>query len=379
MKPIVRIALAVVLTGVVAGCARSGPPAPIVDRTLTYDDLLAAAGRAANEVGERIADGVARVVAEVAPEPAPSRPADPPVQIASTAPQAGVARKTGITNVSVAALPELTAAPGAAAFASAPPNAATEHRVAKGDTVYALARRYGVEPKTLMAANDLRAPYTLRVGDTLRVPSAASAAPADAAPIQVAAAPVSQPLSLRPPHPKARPLPQPRSTGVVLASAGPAPKLRPAPPPRARVAYTGPVGAPPPRAGGAFAWPVDGHVLASYGALDGGRHNDGLNIAAPRGTPVRAAENGVVVYAGNEIRGFGNLVLLKHAGGIITAYAHNDALLVGRGDVVDKGAAIARVGRSGGVTEPQLHFEIRRGTEAVDPRPLLSRQELAAR
>ena len=107
--------------------------------------------------------------------------------------------------------------------------------------------------------------------------------------------------------------------------------------------------------------------MSQFGAKEDGLFNDGVNIAAPRGAPVRAVDNGVVAYAGKEIRGFGNLLLIKHEGGLITAYAHNDALLVARGDNVTRGQVIAKVGTSGGVKSPQLHFEVRQGTRAVDP------------
>ncbi|MEX2201722.1 MAG: M23 family metallopeptidase, partial [Dongiaceae bacterium] len=125
------------------------------------------------------------------------------------------------------------------------------------------------------------------------------------------------------------------------------------------------------RSSGTFLWPVNGKVVSEFGAAADGLHNDGINIAAPRGTPVRAAENGVVVYSGNELRGFGNLLLVRHADGFVSAYAHNESLLVERGATVERGQTIARVGSSGSVTSPQLHFELRRGTEAVDPREYL--------
>src|SRR5258706_6051455 len=129
--------------------------------------------------------------------------------------------------------------------------------------------------------------------------------------------------------------------------------------------------APPPRAARSFLWPLRGRVLATYGERGGGLHNDGINIAAGKGTPVHAAENGVVAYAGNEIRGFGNLLLIKHADGFMTAYAHADTLAVQRGDVVRRGQVIARIGSSGNVAEPQLHFEVRRGAQAIDPQSVL--------
>ncbi|WP_395826738.1 peptidoglycan DD-metalloendopeptidase family protein [Elstera sp.] len=130
---------------------------------------------------------------------------------------------------------------------------------------------------------------------------------------------------------------------------------------------------PPPRGGRSFQWPTTGRIIATFGPQDRGLHNDGINIAAAKGTPVRAAENGVVAYAGDEIRGFGNLLLIRHADGFMTAYAHNEVLLVNRGDTIRRGQVIARVGQTGNVSTPQLHFEIRKGTQAVDPEQYLGR------
>jgi murein DD-endopeptidase MepM/ murein hydrolase activator NlpD len=130
--------------------------------------------------------------------------------------------------------------------------------------------------------------------------------------------------------------------------------------------------------GGRFPWPVRGRVLANYGGIAGGGHNDGINIAAARGTPVRAIDAGTVAYAGNEMKGYGNLVLIKHANGWISAYAHLDALEVKPGDRITAGQAFARVGDSGGVTQPQLHFELRRGSKPVDPKEFLAPAPSAA-
>lgn len=127
-----------------------------------------------------------------------------------------------------------------------------------------------------------------------------------------------------------------------------------------------------------FHWPLRGRVVSDFGAKGGGLHNDGINIEAPLGTPIRAAEGGVVVYAGNELRGFGNLLLLRHADGWMTAYAHADELLVARGAQVRRGQVIGRVGQTGNVSSPQLHFEIRRGKRAVNPRDHLAAQSAAA-
>jgi murein DD-endopeptidase MepM/ murein hydrolase activator NlpD len=121
-----------------------------------------------------------------------------------------------------------------------------------------------------------------------------------------------------------------------------------------------------------FRWPVRGRVISSYGAKANGQHNDGINLSVPEGTEVKAAENGVVAYAGNELKGYGNLVLLRHPDGWMTAYAHNSQLLVKRGDTVKRGQSIARAGQTGGVAAPQVHFEIRKGSTPVDPTQYLS-------
>ena len=104
-----------------------------------------------------------------------------------------------------------------------------------------------------------------------------------------------------------------------------------------------------------------------FGPRGGGLHNDGINILARKGTAVRAAENGMVAYSGNELRGFGNLLLIKHTGGWMSAYAHNAKLLVRAGQKVRRGQTIARVGATGSVLRPQLHFELRRGARVVNP------------
>ena len=120
-----------------------------------------------------------------------------------------------------------------------------------------------------------------------------------------------------------------------------------------------------------MAWPLRGRILSGYGTKPDGQKNDGIDIAAAKGTPVKAAEAGTVVYAGSEAPRMGNLLLVSHASGYITAYAHNEALLVKKGDRVTKGQTIARVGNSGGVTEPQLHFEVRKDNRTIDPTQVL--------
>ena len=126
---------------------------------------------------------------------------------------------------------------------------------------------------------------------------------------------------------------------------------------------------------GRFVWPVHGAVLSPFGQLGPGLRNDGLNLSASAGSPVRAAAAGEVVYAGDAVPGYGNLVLIKHADGWTSAYAHNEELLVRRGDRVARGQVIAKVGSTGNVTSPQLHFELREGTRAVDPAQFLTRAQ----
>ncbi|HEC14504.1 MAG TPA: M23 family metallopeptidase [Rhodospirillales bacterium] len=204
-----------------------------------------------------------------------------------------------------------------------------EHVVARGETLSGIARRYGIGPYTLARANAIAAPYTIGVGQRLLLPGA----------------------------PERKIQPQVRTKAPGKAKRRIVARVRP---PAA-------VPRPPARSGRGFAWPVKGRVISRFGPKAKGLQNDGINIAAPRGAPVVAAENGVVAYAGNELRGFGNLLLIKHSGGWVTAYAHNGRLLVKRGEKVKKGQNIATVGSTGSVDKPQLHFELRRGMRATDP------------
>jgi murein DD-endopeptidase MepM/ murein hydrolase activator NlpD len=243
--------------------------------------------------------------------------------------------------------------------------------------------------RVIAEANGLSPPYHIQVGRTLVIPGAGPLRLA-AAPASVAALPPAQrPEVLQPttgpdlslpaapdlPSVSAAPLARPPSQPEAKpGSAVTPPPISAAPPPR-EIPETPDAGSPatPPAAGtGAFLWPVRGHILANYGSKSDGTHNDGINIAAPRGTAVQAVDAGVVAYTGNELRGYGNLVLVRHANGWISAYAHCDAILVKRGEKVERGQVIARVGSTGNVSEPQLHFELRRGQHAVDPREFMT-------
>lgn len=269
------------------------------------------------------------------------------------------------------------------------PEAAPQGRrivVRPGQSLSRIAHEYRVSQQAIIAANRLKPPYKIEAGQRLLIPGAAAPSIATAAVAPVAATP----LPAAPPPPPAQAGRQP--LGVIPLDGPPPPKAAAAPPPvgstaaaarsersgaqeaRAEAAPAASAGAaagaPLPR-GGHLPWPVQGRVLAGYGASSGGTHNDGINIAAPRGAPVHAVDTGTVAYAGNELRGYGNLVLVKHANGTITAYAHCEELLVKQGEPVKRGQVIAKVGATGGVGEPQLHFELRRGKKAVDPREFL--------
>lgn len=211
-----------------------------------------------------------------------------------------------------------------------------EYTVRAGDTLYRVGQITGVEQSAIARLNGLPAPYRIAPGDVLRLPSI-TGDNAPVAPVQSASAGPEEPQISADSPPQAR-APAPSSTQ------------------------------PPPRSGsGRFARPARGRIISAFGPKRGGLHNDGVNIAAPRGTPVVAAENGVVAYSGSELKGFGNLVLLRHEGGWVTAYAHLDSASIAEGQRVARGAQLGTVGSTGGVSEPQLHFEIRRGTKALDP------------
>ncbi len=227
-----------------------------------------------------------------------------------------------------------------------------EHVVIAGDTLYSISRRYGVETTALVRLNKINPPYALYIGQRLNLPA-------------IRRNNVVRSASVSP------------SVTVPKADAANVQKSRTKTPVRSVIPaspknFTGPVPKPLPRSFSNFLRPVKGKVISSFGPKEGGIHNDGINIAARKGTPVKAAENGVVVYAGSELKGFGQMLLIKHSDGWVTAYAHTDQLLVGRGQRVKRGQDIAKVGSTGNVSKPQLHFEIRKGSEAVNPKKLLT-------
>jgi len=306
--------------------------------------------------------------------------------------------------------------------AAAMPRQDRQITVQRGQSIGSLAGEYHVSKQAIIAANHLEAPYKIKIGSRLVIPGAGAPAvqqamapssasatatpdmiPLDDPPTPRASGPppVAPPpaVTLSPPPSSAPPPPAPAAALPPPTPPSPPPQLAPAPvaapmpqpapasaapttsiafPPRepsaaeeAR-AEAATSAAPPQNHGGShFPWPLRGRVLASYGVATDGTHNDGINIAAPRGTSIEAVEAGIVAYAGNELRGYGNLVLVKHGNGWISAYAHCDELLVKKGDPVYRGKVIAKVGATGGVSEPQLHFELRQGKRPVDPRGYL--------
>jgi murein DD-endopeptidase MepM/ murein hydrolase activator NlpD len=254
-----------------------------------------------------------------------------------------------------------------------------QHIVQPGESLYAVARRYGVEASSMAQLNHLTPPYTIKSGMPLILPPPIESATAPLALGAVTAIPLPPPAGVvaEAPTPATPPGQKPSAPASVPPVKPVEPEAAPAmapPPPEPETAAVPQAGSTAvivanhkPPVEPLFFWPVRGRMLSTFGPSAGGTHSDGINIAAPDGTTVSAAEDGVVAYAGNELRGFGNLLLVKHPDGWVTAYAHNQVLLVKKGDKVRRGQSIARVGKSGGVGETQLHFELRRGTKAIDP------------
>jgi murein DD-endopeptidase MepM/ murein hydrolase activator NlpD len=228
------------------------------------------------------------------------------------------------------------------------------HRVQRGQSGIAIARAYGVEWSRIVDLNQLQPPYMLREGERLLIPGKAEVASMS---MEERAAAFRLDID-------------DLITGAEPAATAKAPPAKPVTSPRKPPAPTVPVAEPAVFAG-RFAWPLRGRILRPFGTIGDGRRNDGINIAADKGTPVVAAADGVVAYAGNGIAIFGGLILIRHGDGWITAYGNCGALLVARGQAVKKGQTIAKSGDTGYVTEPQLHFEVRQGRRPVNPVTML--------
>jgi murein DD-endopeptidase MepM/ murein hydrolase activator NlpD len=220
--------------------------------------------------------------------------------------------------------------------------------VAKGDTLYGIARKNHVDVKTLAQINNIKAPYIVKVGQELALPDGLSGH-------QSASKAYASNTSSKP----VAPTTTNKGNNTKVATSN------------KQATQSSTVKTVSAYRKNKFIWPVNGSVVSNFGWAGKGRRNDGINIKAALGTNVKAADKGVVAYAGNELKGFGNLVLIKHADGYITAYAHNAKLYVKKGQKVLRGEKIATVGTTGSVNTPQLHFEVRAGKKAVNPRAYL--------
>ncbi|MFQ6744493.1 MAG: peptidoglycan DD-metalloendopeptidase family protein, partial [Alphaproteobacteria bacterium] len=221
-----------------------------------------------------------------------------------------------------------------------------EIEVQPGDTLYSLSRKYSVPVNDLAVMNKLNPPFALRVGQKIRVPNLEQAMVAKDVVVEnkVKQESVQKEQTQSKTEVKT-------AKAEKKISSDPSKKL-----PKINA-----------RSSSKFSWPVRGKILSAYGAKNNGLFNDGVNIASAKGTSVVVAENGVVAYAGNEIKGMGNLIIVQHESGWMTVYAHLDSMNVKRGTKVNVGQKIGTVGETGKVDSPQLHFEIRKGTKAYDP------------
>lgn len=224
------------------------------------------------------------------------------------------------------------------------------HEVQRGETGIAIARSYGVDWSQVATLNRLEEPFILRAGQRILLPSTTVVASMTRE--QRAAA-----FNL--------------DIDDIVTGGEPAlaENERPAPPTQSaqQVLPADAAVRSPANFGGQFGWPLTGQILSPFGRGGEGQRNNGINISAVRGTPVLASADGVVLYAGDEIQVHGGLVLLNHGDGWITAYANMEDLQVARGQRVERGQMIARAGDTGQAEQPQLHFEIRRNRQPVNP------------
>ena len=221
------------------------------------------------------------------------------------------------------------------------------YRVRRGDTLYSIATRHDMSVSSLAKMNNIVAPYTISPGQVLRISSWSGES--------------EKPIFTESDH---HPSTQKSSGSVAQDRQFEKEQRKKVKDPNA---FSGKANVPKSQANKKFNWPVSGKIGTDFGA-----GNDGINILGKAGTPVKAADAGTVAYAGNELKGYGNLILIRHNDGWITAYAHNQKLLVKKGDVVKKGAQIAEMGNTGNVKTPQLHFEIRYKAKVVNPNQYLS-------
>jgi murein DD-endopeptidase MepM/ murein hydrolase activator NlpD len=278
----------------------------------------------------------------------------------------GVSVPPGIHPGQRLVIPRYTQSTVPAPVASAPRSVVGQaesgtHTVVPGETMIGIAKRYNVALKDLAKANRVEPYAQLKMGDRLVIPGRAAAVAPSAKPPVLAAKPAVAPVP---------------TTKIVAASptkmaAAETTQSAHSVKPTQDVAVDD---EPKGSASGTatFRWPVRGRIIAGFGPKPNGQQNDGINLSVPEGTPIKAAEDGVVAYSGNELKGYGNLVLIRHSNGFVTAYAHASELMVKRGDTIKRGQTIAKAGQTGTVTSPQVHFEIRKGSSPVDPTQYLN-------
>ncbi len=224
------------------------------------------------------------------------------------------------------------------------------HTMRSGESLYGIARQYKVTLAELQRVNGITEPTRVRIGAVLKVPGEASSSEMrQPPPARVASAPT--PVS-------DAPAPSVTTPGVRVINQ-----------PRAQAEEPPQASEPAQQQGVRFRWPARGRVIAGFGKRPDGTHNDGINVSVPMGTDIVAAEGGRVAYAGGDIQAYGNLILIRHENGWVSAYAHADKILVQRDEVVKRGQVIAKAGRTGAVDQPQVHFELRQGAKPVDPLP----------
>jgi len=266
--------------------------------------------------------------------------------------------------------------------------------VKPGDSLYGLARQNNVKVADIERYNGITNARNVKPGTVLRLPAGPETAMAEAA---VPPAPVTSgpgaPGAVTPGVVRLGEMPSPPATSSSQAPTllnGSGPPVSPSPadvasqpqaapervaraetPGTATDAAASSMPAGSVASGPRLRWPASGKVISGFGSRPDGTHNDGINLAVPMGTDIHAAEDGVVAYAGDELKGYGNLVLIRHDNGWVTAYAHADELLVKRGDRIRRGQVIAKAGRTGEVDQPQVHFELRQSQKPVDPTPYM--------
>lgn len=307
--------------------------------------------------------------------------ASAPQRVAMTPPVASPAAP------SVTAPSPAASAPAAAVAAASPETMAkynSSYTVQTGDSLYSIARKHKVPFNELQQVNGISNPLKVRPGVALKVPGGtgvAVAAATSSAPSSTSVLPSALTQSAPTPEAAAPAVPATSAQPTVLNAAKPSETAVPVPPSSEASGAKGDkvaLATPPakPQAAGETSklrWPAQGKVIAGFGGRPDGTHNDGINLSVPQGTEVHSAEGGVVAYAGSELKGYGNLILVRHDNGWVTAYAHNEELLVKRGDKVARGQVIAKAGKTGTVDQPQIHFELRQGSKPVDPTPFMEK------